>query len=96
MNMEDLYSFHNGNISAMAREVGVSRQGLHKRLKKLGLKGTGTRLNKACTDLIERGEMPISKMAKEIGFSSNTVAKYAKKIKGMRKKFELPNAPSEY
>jgi len=81
MSLDELYDFYNGNIAAMARELGISRQALHQRLNKLGIRGTGARLNKACTDLIKNAKLSRSKLAKETGFSLQTISKHTKKMK---------------
>ena len=38
-NLKLLHKKHDGNLSAMARELGISRQAMHGRIKRLGIKG---------------------------------------------------------
>ena len=77
-----LYEKNKGNLSEIAREMGVSRQAVHQHIKKLGLKGAGKKTKKIKVkkehgnvkystellhDLLIKHRGDISLVAKDIG-----------------------------
>lgn len=75
-NLIQLYKQHNGNISAMARELGVSRQAVHQRLKKEGLNGTGNKLDRAEVKLINSKKYNRMELAELLDVVPQTIDRY--------------------
>lgn len=76
MNLKDLYDIYNGNISAMERELRVSRQTIHQRCKKLGLTGTGNKLLKSDMSLFENKKLTRKDISNILGICTQTVDRY--------------------
>lgn len=47
--IKELYLKHNGNVTSMARELGVKQSGISKKCKQYGLKGIGNKLKRRRT-----------------------------------------------
>lgn len=76
MNLQEMYKTYNGNISAMARELGVSRQTVHERCKKLGLNGTGNKLTRVEQTLVKSTNLTRVEIAEVLSICLQTVDRY--------------------
>lgn len=79
--LQELYDFHNGNFSAIAREVGLSREAVRLWYKKLGLTGTGKRLNKAEVEKIKSQKFTRYEICKILKRNPGTISKYSEGVK---------------